>query len=324
MKTYRIARASIFALAPLFLSACASLEQAPLIYISKQTWGFEGKGGTPEQPGFSLNVGYTSRDAAFVPVVVGADGATSDELRVVTGHYGESEYEPEDRERLDRAKERLASAREDKSTTDKKLEELNSAEAELDFLSGQLTNIQRDIDQTVAAIERLESEKDRAPDADALAKAAAAIVEAQAQLDSYRVSKKSIDARSADLRLVTARLSPSRSGLETRSRQLADEIKSRSDEIASIEREKPRAGDEKKEDALSVYGTFGGEGGASDEGATFLVGKTFSTGVASQNITEGVKLASRLTAVARCLEALNKLHGSVQDSAKIDSSVCRP
>lgn len=64
-----------------------------------------------------------------------------------------------------------------------------------------------------------------------------------------------------------------------------------------------------RNDALSVYGTFDSNGTASAPGATpqgsagLTLGRIFSTGVASQYLTEGQRDALRADALTRCLAA---------------------
>jgi hypothetical protein len=62
-----------------------------------------------------------------------------------------------------------------------------------------------------------------------------------------------------------------------------------------------------RHDALSVYGTFDSNGAATGPGATpsgganLRLGRIFSTGVASQNLTEGQRDALRADALTRCM-----------------------
>jgi len=52
------------------LSACAPLQQAPLVYSSKTVVGLDVSATTTETPGASFAFGYKSVDAAYVPVAV--------------------------------------------------------------------------------------------------------------------------------------------------------------------------------------------------------------------------------------------------------------
>lgn len=52
------------------LGACAPLQQAPLVYSSKNVVGVDVSASTNEAPGASINIGYKQVDAAYVPVAV--------------------------------------------------------------------------------------------------------------------------------------------------------------------------------------------------------------------------------------------------------------
>jgi hypothetical protein len=63
----RLASATVSLVA---LSACAPLQQAPLVYSSKTVVGLDISATTTETPGASFAFGYKSVDAAYVPVAV--------------------------------------------------------------------------------------------------------------------------------------------------------------------------------------------------------------------------------------------------------------
>ena len=52
------------------LTACAPLQQAPLVYSSKLVVGLDVSTSTTENPGFSFSAGVKTVDAAYVPVAV--------------------------------------------------------------------------------------------------------------------------------------------------------------------------------------------------------------------------------------------------------------
>lgn len=61
-----------------------------------------------------------------------------------------------------------------------------------------------------------------------------------------------------------------------------------------------------RNDALSVYGTFDSNGnaaGSAQANAGLRLGRVFSTGLASQNLTEGERDARRAEALAQCIQA---------------------
>ncbi len=64
--------------------------------------------------------------------------------------------------------------------------------------------------------------------------------------------------------------------------------------------------DDDKKDALSVYGTFNSVASGqanTNPTASLTLGQTFSTGIASQNLTQGLRNSATTTAVANCVTA---------------------
>ena len=78
---------------------------------------------------------------------------------------------------------------------------------------------------------------------------------------------------------------------------------------AAIELLKSRDSRDEIDDALSVYGTFdsnataGAPNGTGSANAGLRLGRTFSTGVASQNLTRGISAATRVNALTAFLVA---------------------
>jgi hypothetical protein len=67
-----------------------------------------------------------------------------------------------------------------------------------------------------------------------------------------------------------------------------------------------------RKDALSVYGTFNADTKANSgtsPNAGLTLGQTFSTGVASQHIAEGLRDSARAGAIANCLTSAKALYG---------------
>jgi hypothetical protein len=58
---------SLFTLILTFLFGCTALEQAPLVYTSKQIVGIDVSAPTTESTGVTVSVGYKNVDAAYVP-----------------------------------------------------------------------------------------------------------------------------------------------------------------------------------------------------------------------------------------------------------------
>ena len=99
----------------------------------------------------------------------------------------------------------------------------------------------------------------------------------------------------ADLKVANRKLLANISELEETKRRIEGQL------LASN-------GDTKK-DALSVYGSFNGRAAGTANGADLGVGKVFSTGIAAQNMSQGVAEAARTAAAAECLKEAAKLLG---------------
>lgn len=69
-------------------------------------------------------------------------------------------------------------------------------------------------------------------------------------------------------------------------------------------------------DAMSTYGSFSSESDGAKDNASLNVGKVFSTGVASQHLTEAVKLSAIYANQTQCLEQQNKLIALADDADK--------
>ena len=72
---------------------------------------------------------------------------------------------------------------------------------------------------------------------------------------------------------------------------------------------------EGKTDAYSVFGSF--DSGTSVSGSTsggITLGKMFSTGVAAQNISQGIQQSHNFLAIKACLDSLKAAMGTVDAS----------
>ena len=72
-------------------------------------------------------------------------------------------------------------------------------------------------------------------------------------------------------------------------------------------------------DALSVYGRFDGDvntEAGSENAASVGLGKVFSTGIAAQNLTRGIKEAEIANGKARCLNAASQLYDRFKEDKR--------
>lgn len=108
--------------------------------------------------------------------------------------------------------------------------------------------------------------------------------------------------------------------LEQRNKALAEEVLRKSTQLNDmLARRNERSGDD-KEDALSVFGSFNGSAKGDAKGAGLALGKSFSTGVAAQNLTQGLAGGSKQVAIAACIDAGER---AIQGAAPADQTLLR-
>lgn len=270
-------------LVALGLAACAPLQQAPLVYSSKVSVGIDISGTATEQPGVSINVGYKQIDAAYVPVAVAKpceekeagkrDNCTDKiyELKEIEGKnkVGDSEVP---KGALDAAQKRISEFKQISQARDSADTELARAKLRLDEAVKQLSDFNSD----KAAALKVAAEKNGA----GLTTDESILLAEQ----NRRVSQVEVE----------------RAAVKTTEGQKkkTDEAFNSANVTGLVEAYGLIGGENSKTDAYSVFGSFDANTKASVEvgGATapkgevgLALGKVFSTGVASQNLTEGLR-----------------------------------
>lgn len=290
----------------LALTSCASLQQAPLIYSSKSTVGLDLSSSTTESPGASISVGVKLVDAAYVPVAVskriGAkdDSDTNKEIHRIEAIFGEG-------------------------ITQGSLESLTEENKRkiINYLNAKLTEEALD-----AQISELNKKK-----------------------DSLISEKVGFDRRIEEINLEVTTISPGDidkspliADLKTQIKSSENEIKNTEQQIAALKPKYDAAVKNSldlfeaaskaasflrtdKRDAMSVYGRFGSRSTAevSATKAGLAAGKIFSTGVASQNLTEAARYEAMYDGVAKCLESVLEIYKAAtdpKDRKEIADMVC--
>ena len=255
----------------------------PLVYSSKVLGGAHVEAGTPENPGPSVNLGFKTLDAAYVPVAVAkwCQSGTSCENDIykpmpVAGTSDEDTNSPLQVE-LKAVNERIAKLEQQKSEAVAQLNRLNDLEKESRERKSRIEALTKSV-QELAAAASLSGEDTE--------KLATARLELKAAEDFE--APETIKTRAAAVSATITGLTSSIAEATTRQNELRAMVaSSRLD---------------KKSDAYSVYGSFEGNSG----GATLALGKVFSTGVAAQNLTQGIREAARDASRADCLRAAGK------------------
>ncbi|MDX9844467.1 MAG: hypothetical protein RBT42_11995 [Aquabacterium sp.] len=317
--------------------ACAPLQQAPLVYSSKLIVGLDVSANGSESPGASINIGVKSVDSAYVPIAVSKAldpiGKRTDEATVtIQAIY--AEYGAEDSDRFSRAG---TDANKGKIVAYLDAwKNLNEAQTQYNRIKGQQDQAIAKLNQfksfriAVTEAQGIVSEGLAAASASAPAETSSnAIVDSLnkraksigADLPQFSITDGSIDFDAGLLKLdsliasIEADMSSHMNALDA-AQQKIDLAKSLADERFAAAAQAANLINTKKRDALSVYGRFdsngssatslGNQSGASANGSV-LVGKVFSTGLASQNLTEAVMLEARSKCVTSALAVANAL-----------------
>lgn len=328
-------RKTAAAAAVIGLLGCAPLQQAPLVYSSKVAVGVDISSNAAESPGINISLGVKTVDAAYVPVAVSRkvesseQAASAPEIIRISAQYGQgatkgdsTQLTESNRQRINAyidARKAATDAADQKVKLDQQLKTLKAKQEAIEAAS-----------KTVAAMgvsPPLQPAAVAAAASDAASAAATAATEARNERDDKiqsilnpqiaavgdnalkRIPKGALE--------LTSTLAVLKQLAVTTTEAIDNLTKAQVDAAADVTAKNARADDlfrqaaqaaslleTSKSDAMSVYGRFDSTGGASVPGGaasaaagSLLVGKVFSTGLASQNLTEAVKL----TAVAACI-----------------------
>lgn len=324
-------KTSLACFSVLLLGGCAHLEQAPLVYASKTTFGVDISSASTENPGISMNVGYKQVDAAYVPVAVaracreprigspstpqtgspstfiGSCSGPQYDLKIISGSSkrGSTDKEGAGESRADKAVQyinafrRYADAASNAKAAGQKVEEID---AELSQKEQKWKTLSVQKAQYDAAVER----NNKLPISRQDSESTTFDTEAMASVDNTPEIQR--------LMLLPSDLAFMRDyseivkGLKEK-RQLANEdYESKKSLVSALEAEAAAAkafiSQNDRGDAYSVFGSFDGASDADKEGASIGLGKMFSTGVASQNLSEATAIALCYKAAARLAEKL--------------------
>ena len=314
----------------LLLTGCAHLEQAPLVYASKSSFGVDISSASTENPGLSVNLGYKQIDAAYVPVAVAracretyVSGASAQpctgpqyQLQLITGSAREGQAGPEgvsEEAKIEEAGKAYLSYTKALEGEARAKELVDVAELQLGQLRDRhatLSDQKKQYEQYAAELKSLGDlsaqtggtdlgmSDESARKKDAAEKNADKYKldeEQQAFLSTYEKAEKA--ARDAAI--------AARSEYVTRQNQVqleALKLKSANSKVAQSN----------LGDSYSVFGSFDGASSTDSSGkASIGLGKMFSTGVAAQ------RLAASLSAVA-CYNLIKEKAPSGVSASELD------
>nr|VFK66920.1 MAG: hypothetical protein BECKUNK1418G_GA0071005_11166 [Candidatus Kentron sp. UNK] len=256
---------------------CAPLQQAPLLYSSKTSVGIDVSATTTETPGAAISLGVKVVDAAYVPVAVSKDPSAECD----TGDEGCIKS-------LNRFDILKIEAIYGEGTTGSKLDSLTSDNRE------KITNY-------------LEAKKEEDS-------ARNEFKEIEETIKGFEEKRKTILSQQQSTNNVDTQIE-SKNKIKEEKKRIWDIKKAEAEKLFTDAAQAASLLRTDKRDAMSVYGRFDSKGGgntaSSSPSANLAVGKIFSTGVASQNLTEAVMNSARYTALASCIEQIKSLVVSI-------------
>ena len=293
-------RAKIGVMAAVLLGGCSSVDQVPLVYVSTTKVGLNVESGSAEAPGASIMIGVDLTDAAYVPVAVArrCDGSSTEMMKICADRLlailpivGVSKaFSENDKARI------LA-------LTDETRQLRNDLLAADSAYAGAITDEENARD----LLERARAAKTTADrlGAEKAGRADQSLAFPQEQQLQQALSELAqLSDREARHQQAAASRAAAREDLDAK----RDDLKFLMDKFKAMVPDKSGAGLDQA-DALSVFGTFTGRMGGDvgqETAASVNLGKTFSTGVAAQNMASGVADGTRLAAKGRigCLAAI--------------------
>ncbi|WP_040066498.1 hypothetical protein [Pseudomonas batumici] len=260
----------------LLISGCSPLQQAPLVYTSKQVLGIDISAPTTESTGVSMNLGFKNIDAAYVPLAVSkaAEGNNAFEIKPVYATYGEGPQAgqtgtaPEQQQTVSKLTKELA-------VKDQQVTLLKSAKA-------QLLEHKTLIENGPTPGNKLLSER------------LSELVSLPPNVETKLKSNQTLTPVEVQQTLI-----PVDEGIKTSEAAVAQKQKEISQALSIT-----------KQDAMSVFGSFdSGIKGDSASGVSHHLGKMFSTGVAAQNLTQGLQ---RYAVLEQCLNLIKSTTDETQ------------
>ena len=282
------------------MAGCARLPQASLVYASSQQMGVSVKAGTPEKPGLDLTIGYSGLNAASVPVVVaiGCERLSEAQCSMLRANVGPIAGQS--------------------STADLRtgieLERTN-LRARGQSLDSEILARQIEINTAAGAVSELEALPGQREELVSLV----AVDEPSPKQVARRTELEQIVERlgRASLTAAQRRLAELTSAKSILERQLGEV----NDRLRAINNQRETAENENRADAMSVYGSFNGQAGGGNSSGSLAVGQVFSTGIASQNLTQGIRESAGLRASFECLRGLDEVARAVPSDAQNRSEV---
>lgn len=289
-----------------FITACTPLQQAPLVYSSKVVVGVDISSPTAEQPGASVNIGYKLVDIAYVPVAVAkpCEKLDKDNPKVSVEGCADDIYKifPISG----------SSTKDNQASSNQNADDALKLKKEIADLNADVTKLKADIELRK---ERAEEEK--------------------LQLDTAKTKLEKAVAESDKSKPI----SPTVSILQQKSTTLATSAATSESEIIDKEKsialktaelEKKRIDlsklEDRQNDSYSVFGSFDSATKSKVDtkeksiNANVSLGKVFSTGIAAQNLTQGLRDQFANSSLSTCMLSAQNIINDYKETMKLTSN----
>lgn len=286
----------------LLLTSCANLQQAPLIYSSKSSVGLDISSSTTESPGGSISFGVKLVDAAYVPVAVskrvsnGNEHDTNNRIEMIQAIFGKGITQGGLEGLTEDNKRKIRAYLEAQQKENKIAEELSKKVNEKTGLEESIKSARQQVSELQAEIASAAADANSSAQNNQLDELGKKIIAELQQLKTVEAAVIALNAQQKDAADTSSRL-----------------FNKAAEAAAFLQTE--------KQDAMSVYGRFDSNGSAGIESMTggLTAGKIFSTGVASQNLTEAARYSAIYTSVANCVSQMTAAYivASVDDKSKV-------
>ncbi len=288
--------------ATMMIAGCYPLEQAPLVYSSKQQIGVHVTSGTTDTPGIDIVVGYKGLDIALVPVAVAKFCEAADHedclneiyrMQVIAGGRQDPLKTKEIAARITELQKSISEDKRQFAFNENEITDLDQKLAQAYRLKQLLSDIDN-INKKIKSIRLTEDGKVVPEDVDLNNRLNADLNQKERESEEYiRVAR-------LDIGVEEKRLGK----LRAENTGLGASIKLEEERLAGLELQQQGTKAGSRADALSVYGTFTGDANGDAKTAGLSAGKVFATGVAAQYLAERAGTAACLASVAVLAEKI--------------------
>ena len=325
-----------FAIA-LLVSACTHLEQAPLVYTSRTALGVDVSAGTADSPGLSMTVGYKQVDAAYVPVAVARACTDTSSQQCANGSYalqvigGSSENgnSTGGRDASEEAAQAEVNAFAD--LYQQSVDAANQAQQQQRAASVGVDSLRMQIEPLTSRQRQFEQRKSELMDLKARATALVSaptlgdeVVLAEIQAKIGEIEPLELKPNElATLRSLEGQLDTANTGLVKANADLAAKQAEMGRRRALLAQKRDAISQLNRQDSYSVFGSFETQSKSGVSELSVGIGKVFATGVASQNISDGLANMYRNRNVTACYEAIAK--GTIDDANVLEKllAICQ-